>query len=271
MFNKVSFFILIVALLDPIIGKERWAKAPWNVKVGAKDTCSYQQQNAGGSWSPDPSLLIEQTATQNIQQCCAICNQRERCVRGFFASQNCWLLKEGAGLTLTSQAGCTYFGQNPSGTTMMTNPAVSTTMMNPTTAPMNPTTGGAGCNCGNTNFMVSFGSAVEIRSPNYPSNYPNSCTCVYNIAASSQYSINLAAGEFQTEACCDFVTVYNGNSTSNNLNILEKCSGNSCATVTSMGPYMTVLFQTDSSVTAQGFILYASAVMGQMTSMAPGK
>ena len=59
--------------------------------------------------------------------------------------------------------------------------------------------------CGETTY---YGPSGVITSPNHPGSYSNDLSCDYFISASSSTSsIGIIIQAFDTEECCDFVTV----------------------------------------------------------------
>ncbi|XP_041477129.1 extracellular serine proteinase-like [Lytechinus variegatus] len=105
-----------------------------------------------------------------------------------------------------------------------------------------------------TNFTSPTGI---ITSPNYPGSYPNSEKCSYLImAANEEEIINLSFTEFSLEfhSTCfyDSLTVYDGNSPSDV--VLDKLCGSTVpGDLTSTGPNMLLVFESDSSVRGGGF------------------
>ncbi|XP_038141380.1 deleted in malignant brain tumors 1 protein-like isoform X3 [Cyprinodon tularosa] len=95
-----------------------------------------------------------------------------------------------------------------------------------------------------------YGSSGTFESPNYPNNYQNYLDCTWYIRPGRQF-IRLQISDLDTECCCDWVYVYDGSSTSSR-NVLQLCSTN-YVVYHSTGPYLTVRFRTDHSVTNRGF------------------
>ena len=52
----------------------------------------------------------------------------------------------------------------------------------------------------------SLSGSGDIRSPNYPMNYPNNSRCIWHLTSNSQY-ITLNFTEFKTEGKLDYVEV----------------------------------------------------------------
>uniref|UniRef100_A0A3P9KK10 CUB and zona pellucida-like domains 1, tandem duplicate 1 n=1 Tax=Oryzias latipes TaxID=8090 RepID=A0A3P9KK10_ORYLA len=98
-----------------------------------------------------------------------------------------------------------------------------------------------------------FGSGT-FSSPNYPSYYYDNSYCVWQLRASHDQRIYLAF-TFLLENCCscDHISVYDGPSI-HSPQLGRVCNNNtSLSAFFSTSNYMTVVFQTDSSVVARGF------------------
>uniref|UniRef100_A0A3P9M1F5 CUB and zona pellucida-like domains 1, tandem duplicate 1 n=1 Tax=Oryzias latipes TaxID=8090 RepID=A0A3P9M1F5_ORYLA len=99
-----------------------------------------------------------------------------------------------------------------------------------------------------------FGSGT-FSSPNYPSYYYDNSYCVWQLRASHDQRIYLAFTFLQLENCCscDHISVYDGPSI-HSPQLGRVCNNNtSLSAFFSTSNYMTVVFQTDSSVVARGF------------------
>ncbi|VDI54376.1 cubilin [Mytilus galloprovincialis] len=99
-----------------------------------------------------------------------------------------------------------------------------------------------------------------LTSPNYPSNYPNYIDCYYYITVSTGYIIQLTVDDFCTEACCDFLMVYDGDDINSDvlLDIRGSISGDGIARST--GNKMLLYFHTDSGTSYYGYRAYYSAI-----------
>jgi len=94
-----------------------------------------------------------------------------------------------------------------------------------------------------------------IRSPNYPKNYTENLTCIWKISVPEKYRINLKFKEFETQACCDCVEIFDGNLDKNNWNPLGKfCGSTKPHRLISAYNNMTIKFTTDNSINYKGFI-----------------
>ncbi|XP_029030729.1 deleted in malignant brain tumors 1 protein [Betta splendens] len=98
-----------------------------------------------------------------------------------------------------------------------------------------------------------FGSGT-FTSPKYPSYYPENAHCVWQLRVSYNHRIYLAFTSLQLENCCscDYIQVYDG------PNVGSPYLGKLCNTTLnsfySSSNYLTVLFRSDASVVAQGFV-----------------
>jgi len=92
-------------------------------------------------------------------------------------------------------------------------------------------------------------------SPQWPNLYPNGADCVYHIDVPKGHRIELTFDYFQSEPCCDSLTIYDGNSTS--ASVLKKMAGSYDAgtTVVSSGNSLTLEFSSDVTNQYQGFTL----------------
>ncbi|XP_040271257.1 procollagen C-endopeptidase enhancer 1 isoform X2 [Bufo bufo] len=98
----------------------------------------------------------------------------------------------------------------------------------------------------------------SIASPNWPeNNYPSGASCSWHIVAPKEQVIELSFGKFDIEgdSYCryDYLAVFNGGATDNNLQIGKFCGDASPKTIYSEGNEMLVQFVSDLSVTGDGF------------------
>ncbi|XP_006816955.1 dorsal-ventral patterning tolloid-like protein 1 [Saccoglossus kowalevskii] len=99
----------------------------------------------------------------------------------------------------------------------------------------------------------------EIKSPNYPSYYPNNQDCEFRITVHNGKQVQLTFSEFDTEECCDRVIIYDGLTTSSAH--MGTYSGSTIPPIIlSSGPDLMVRFYSDSTVTKRGFHAYFNAV-----------
>ncbi|CAB05461.1 C-type LECtin [Caenorhabditis elegans] len=103
-------------------------------------------------------------------------------------------------------------------------------------------------NC-NAGLLMSPG---VFTSPNYPQNYFNNENCTYQLSTLGSYRITLKFSNFRTESNYDFVSVYDGPTTSSPS--LGRYSGNiGSFYVSSSENNMLVTFTSDAGVVFQGF------------------
>ncbi|XP_069623622.1 procollagen C-endopeptidase enhancer 1 [Ranitomeya imitator] len=98
----------------------------------------------------------------------------------------------------------------------------------------------------------------SITSPNWPeNNYPSGVSCSWHIVAPKDQVVELSFGKFDIEedSYCryDYLAIFNGGATDNNLQIGKFCGDVPPATIYSDGNEMLVQFVSDLSVTADGF------------------
>uniref|UniRef100_A0A1I7U562 C-type LECtin n=1 Tax=Caenorhabditis tropicalis TaxID=1561998 RepID=A0A1I7U562_9PELO len=105
-------------------------------------------------------------------------------------------------------------------------------------------------NPSNCNSSLLFAPGV-ITTPNYPNNYDNNVLCTYTLTTLGSNTIRLQFTSFNTEKCCDRVTVYDGDSTSSPP---LGTFGGSLAPfwLISTGNTMTVTFRSDQNNVASG-------------------
>ncbi|XP_078665878.1 uncharacterized protein LOC144908217 [Branchiostoma floridae x Branchiostoma belcheri] len=96
-------------------------------------------------------------------------------------------------------------------------------------------------------------SGGPVTSPNYPSNYGNYENCEWLVTVSEGSIIRLTFDSFDTEGCCDHLTIYDGNS--DRTPMLQMLSGyqRSISPIISTSNTMFLRFTSDYSVTRQGF------------------
>lgn len=98
----------------------------------------------------------------------------------------------------------------------------------------------------------------SITTPNWPeNNYPSGASCSWHIVAPKDQVIELTFGKFDIEedSYCryDYLAVFNGGMSDNNLQIGKFCGDIAPQTIYSDGNEMLVQFVSDLSVTADGF------------------
>ncbi|CAP32184.2 Protein CBG13437 [Caenorhabditis briggsae] len=93
----------------------------------------------------------------------------------------------------------------------------------------------------------------QVTSPGYPGNYTNNLNCAFQLATLGSYRIRLTFNSFNTESCCDKVTVYDGDDSQGSL--LGRYGGQLGVpfSLESTGNTMLVTFTTDGSVVEPGF------------------
>ena len=111
--------------------------------------------------------------------------------------------------------------------------------------------------------------SLELTSPNYPFDYPNSKSCSQTITTKSPVwcvQINMAQIDLEStdDSNCpyDVLSFYNG-STTVDRRLIKKMCGQSLGTqpITFNSSIITVLFKTDGSVQKKGFRLKYEAVL----------
>ncbi|KAK4005992.1 hypothetical protein OUZ56_011123 [Daphnia magna] len=65
-------------------------------------------------------------------------------------------------------------------------------------------------NCGVCKDMTTEGGTIE--SPNFPNDYGSDLKCLYTIESPTDTKIELTFTQFIVENCCDFITVFDGES-----------------------------------------------------------
>ncbi|CAA20940.1 C-type LECtin [Caenorhabditis elegans] len=101
-----------------------------------------------------------------------------------------------------------------------------------------------------------------ITSPNYPENYFNNANCTYTLSTLGSYKIILVFYDFRLEAGRDFVTVYDGETTSSPV-LAARLSGTIKGgfSYTSTGNNMLVTFTSDASIVGPGFTARFTSVI----------
>jgi len=98
------------------------------------------------------------------------------------------------------------------------------------------------------------GSGV-LSSPGYPQNYGNNLLCFYYLTAAPGYSrVGIAFDDFNTEACCDSVFVFDGPTNFSPLIVkIAGCPSSIGQYYFSTQPQMAMVFQSDSSIVFTGW------------------
>uniref|UniRef100_A0A1I7U563 C-type LECtin n=2 Tax=Caenorhabditis tropicalis TaxID=1561998 RepID=A0A1I7U563_9PELO len=105
-------------------------------------------------------------------------------------------------------------------------------------------------NPSNCNSSLLFAPGV-ITTPNYPKNYDNNVLCTYNLATLGSNKIRLRFTHFNTEECCDTMSVYDGDSISSPR--MGYYGGSlSPFSLVSTGNTMTLRFQSNQNIVASG-------------------
>ena len=107
----------------------------------------------------------------------------------------------------------------------------------------------------NNNLQLSSSSGGTLRSPSYPSNYPNNMMCTWKITAPSGSRLRLTFNYFGLESgtCStkDYLEVRDGSSSTSTRK--GTYCGSYAPSMTSSGRYHWIRFPSDSSVTYKGF------------------
>ena len=104
----------------------------------------------------------------------------------------------------------------------------------------------------NNTLLASPNQVLFLESPNYPNNYYNYLNCSWLILSSnSTYVAEITTDDVYLESCCDYVYVYDGNST--NDRYLGSFSNGAYKKFTSTAGSLLLNFVTDYSVTYKGF------------------
>ena len=100
----------------------------------------------------------------------------------------------------------------------------------------------------------------QITSPNYPNHYSPNALCNYYINPKSNDKIFIDIKEINTEEGCDFLTIYDGNSSS--YEQVARLSGTKGGSFT-VGKNVLVQFKSDGSNNYKGFrLVYKSVWQG---------
>ncbi|XP_044176025.1 tolloid-like protein 1 [Acropora millepora] len=107
----------------------------------------------------------------------------------------------------------------------------------------------------NNNLQLSSSSGGTLRSPSYPSNYPNNMMCTWKITAPSGSRLMLTFNYFRLEngTCStrDYLEVRDGSSSTSTRK--GTYCGSYAPSITSSGRYLWIRFRSDSSVSYKGF------------------
>ncbi|XP_063048656.1 deleted in malignant brain tumors 1 protein-like [Engraulis encrasicolus] len=115
----------------------------------------------------------------------------------------------------------------------------------PTPAPTTPITNPP---CGDLSSSGSFSS------PYYPNYYHDNAYCVWRLSAPPGQRVLLLFTDLELEGCCDcdYISVYDGPSTSSSQ-LGRLCANSTADAFHSSSNHMTVLFRSDSSLVSRGF------------------
>ena len=106
----------------------------------------------------------------------------------------------------------------------------------------------------NNNLELSSSSGGTLRSPSYPSNYPNNMICTWRITAPSGSRLRLTFNYFTLESgtCStkDYLEVRDGLSSTSTRK--GTYCGSNAPSMTSSGRYLWIRFRSDSSVSYKG-------------------
>ncbi|ETN74017.1 CUB domain protein [Necator americanus] len=116
---------------------------------------------------------------------------------------------------------------------------------------------------------ISFSGAQGIiYSPGYPGDYGNQLNQYYVITVDQGYYIRLTLYDFETEACCDKLYMWNGVDTTQST--IANVSGDATGQVfSSTGPVMMLLFSTDITGQDRGFAIHYEMVLANTEYEAP--
>lgn len=98
----------------------------------------------------------------------------------------------------------------------------------------------------------------NITTPRYPSKYPTNVTCVWVLEAPENHTVKLSLEEFELEedkkCLYDYFEVFEGNTTDEEHRLGNRLCGSHIRQVfQSKGRKMSILFNSDRSVTSNGF------------------
>ncbi|XP_072014814.1 uncharacterized protein [Amphiura filiformis] len=101
---------------------------------------------------------------------------------------------------------------------------------------------------------VSLTGSGEISSTNFPSNYNSNQLCFYTMTAAPKEHVSITFSVFDIELDYDFLYFFDGNLTTGNA-LMGKASGNDpvFSPLKSTGEQLTLVFQSDGSVTSRGY------------------
>jgi len=97
------------------------------------------------------------------------------------------------------------------------------------------------------------GCGGYITSENYPKNYPNNAKCRYIIQGKPTSMITIKSIHFNTESCCDTLTVYEGMIVTKHAKAIAVYKGNSVKFDLKIKGVATLVFASDSAKTDSGF------------------
>jgi len=125
--------------------------------------------------------------------------------------------------------------------------------MYPTLPPTLPTTTKSCVETKTTGCGVYGGCRGTIKSQNYPLNYPNDAKCRYIIQGQPTSLITLRSTSFNTEECCDTLTVYDGMVVTKDAKPVAVYRGNNVDIDLVIKGVATLVFQSDNAKTDSGF------------------
>ncbi|EYC13049.1 hypothetical protein Y032_0045g1238 [Ancylostoma ceylanicum] len=104
------------------------------------------------------------------------------------------------------------------------------------------------------------GAQGIIYSPGYPDDYENQINQYYTISVDPGYYIHLTLYDFETEACCDKLYIWDGVDITQST--IANVSGDATGqTFSSSGSVMTLLFNTDITGRDRGFAIHYEMVL----------
>ena len=103
---------------------------------------------------------------------------------------------------------------------------------------------------------------MNITSPNYPDQYPNSTYKRWEISSPPDHAILLQFISFNLELGFDYLYVYTGTipSLSNSTRIADLTGQSLPGDTISYAPYMWLVFQSDFSISAEAFLAEVSTI-----------
>uniref|UniRef100_A0A914XYV2 CUB domain-containing protein n=1 Tax=Panagrolaimus superbus TaxID=310955 RepID=A0A914XYV2_9BILA len=101
----------------------------------------------------------------------------------------------------------------------------------------------------------------KFETPGFPGKYPNSADCRYLITVPMGKRVSVIFNVFDTEECCDFVTIYEGIN-KDETNVLQRVSGKQTGLIvtTNATNIMEIHFHSDGNFNYQGFFAVFDAV-----------